>query len=251
MCGKTRSRNKLPAVQEAERQRWKDRWEAAHPGEEYERRQFRQMDEYGRECSYSGEGNCGHSFKPWSEFRTNGNRRRETRCKACQASRTLFNRYAITYAERLYLDEVAVFGPGLCDLHGGPESMAYQRWSSVEAEDLEKRGLSIDHAHGCDQGHAPEKGCRYCIRGLVCCECNRNIIRMAEKHSELAKRFADYLARRPLLAVLQGGVPWPALISLEGTVPAPEMREGQRNAGGPCTRRRATYCPSRFSVHGC
>lgn len=199
MKAKVRKHNKLSHVQEMERQRWVARWQEAHPGEEYERRQFREQDEYGRECSYSGEGSCGHTFKPWSEFpvrarRTKGGDR-ETRCFACTNSRNLYSRFAITTAERDYLDEVAVFGKGLCDLHGGPETMEYLRHGGGNGV----RGLSIDHAHDCDQGHAPEKGCRYCIRGLLCCECNRTVVRMAEQFPALAVRFKDYLERRPLL----------------------------------------------------
>jgi hypothetical protein len=191
-----RGRNKLTTVQQRDQARWAARWEAAHPGQSYARRQFRQSDDYGRECTYAGEGNCGHLYKPWSEFNVSPDGERETRCRSCQTARALFRRFAITGAERDYLTEVAVFGPGLCDLHGGPETMVYQRHGGVLV-----RGLSIDHAHDCDQGHPVANGCRYCIRGLTCCECNRNVIRMAEKFPALAVRFADYLSRRPLLNV--------------------------------------------------
>lgn len=109
--------------------------------------------------------------------------------------RTFYQRFAITETEFEYLKSIAIYGVGLCDLHGGPETMEYARWGG----DGGVRELSIDHAHDCDQGHPPERACRYCIRGLVCCDCNRNIIRKAEQWPELAKRFADYLARRPLL----------------------------------------------------
>lgn len=190
MRAKVRKHNQEPAVQDRERLRWIERWRAAHPGEEYERRQFCHMDDYGRECSYSGQGNCGHLFKPWSEFRT----RRDTRCKPCQAQRSFYRSFLITEADRAVLAKAAVFGVGLCDLHGGPETMTYQRHGGTAV-----RGLSVDHAHDCTQGHAPEKGCRYCIRGLLCCDCNRNIVRRAEQFPALAARFQDYLDRRPLV----------------------------------------------------
>ena len=90
-----------------------------------------------------------------------------------------------------------MFGKGLCDLHGGPETMRYTRY-----KDSAVRELSVDHDHDCDQGHLPAKCCPYCVRGLLCCECNRNIIRWAEQWPELAKRFQDYLSRRPLLEAI-------------------------------------------------
>lgn len=155
MRSKTRSRNKLPDVQLVEQERWKSRWEAAHPGEEYVPR-----------------------------ARKSAEARNAVR---------LLRLFGITPEERQLLDEQAVYGRGMCDLHGGPETMTYQRHGGSVV-----RGLSIDHDHGCGR-HSADKGCRYCIRGLVCCECNRTIIRMADKHPELAKRFADYLERRPLL----------------------------------------------------
>jgi hypothetical protein len=35
--------------------------------------------------------------------------------------------------------------------------------------------LAIDHDHRCDQGHPPDKGCRKCIRALLCGRCNQQI----------------------------------------------------------------------------
>ena len=180
------------------------------------------VDVDGRECTSCEE------YKLWDEYYAGaGAHGKDTRCKDCmrgktrarnklpevraadrarwssrpprepvlQQERRLRQLFGITPEERKLLDERAVFGAGLCDLHGGPETLIYARYGKNQV-----RGLSIDHAHDCGR-HLPEKGCRYCIRGLLCCECNRTIIRLAEKYPELAKRFADYLARRPLLAV--------------------------------------------------
>lgn len=63
------------------------------------------------------------------------------------------------------------------------------------------RSLSVDHDHTCGR-HVLAKVCVFCVRGLLCCDCNRNIIRAAERHPEIAKRFLDYLERRPLLATI-------------------------------------------------
>lgn len=197
---KQRAYNAKPEVQAAEAERWPERWEAAHPGEEYQRTKIWLVDEDGRECAYDGDGNCGHQYQPWSEFhvkpRSTKGGHRDSRCRSCMNMRSLFARFNITYADVLKLRSAAVFGEGLCDIHGGPETMTYQRHGGTEV-----RGLSIDHAHDCDQGHVPEKGCRHCIRGLLCCDCNRVIICMAEQWPELAVRFKDYLERRPLLGV--------------------------------------------------
>jgi hypothetical protein len=110
-------------------------------------------------------------------------------------TRKLYRSFLISVAQRQYLNEVAIFGPGLCDLHGGPETMTYQRYGG----DQIVCGLSIDHSHDCPAGHPPEQGCPKCIRGLICRDCNRGVIRQAERWPAIGARFADYLARRPLL----------------------------------------------------
>jgi hypothetical protein len=153
MKDKTRVRNRLPEVRAAESERWQTRWETANPGLKYAPR------------------SPGVS-------------------KAIR-NRRLF--YGVSGVEYALLEQMAVFGPGLCDLHGGPETMTYRRHGGAVI-----RGLSIDHDHACGR-HVPARGCKYCVRGLVCCECNRTILRMADKWPELAKRFSDYLERRPLL----------------------------------------------------
>ena len=35
------------------------------------------------------------------------------------------------------------------------------------------RRLAVDHDHKCTRGHPPERGCRYCIRALLCKRCNQ------------------------------------------------------------------------------
>lgn len=54
--------------------------------------------------------------------------------------------------------------------------------------------LAVDHDHACCPGI---RSCGRCVRGLLCYECNL-LIGKVEVKPELAKRFADYLSRRPL-----------------------------------------------------
>jgi Recombination endonuclease VII len=168
MKGKTRVRNRLPEVRAAESERWQTRWQIAHPGEEY----------------------VPLAERPPRPLPV----KKERVLRVAQSVQEKgAKRNGITLEQRLQLDSLAVYGVGLCDLHGGPETMVYQRYGGVAI-----RSLSVDHDHACTR-HAPDKMCAYCIRGLVCCDCNRNVLRAAERHSELAKRFTDYLERRPLL----------------------------------------------------
>lgn len=63
-------------------------------------------------------------------------------------------------------------------------------------------GMSLDHAHNCSKikkhKHLCGKtlyGCRYCIRGLLCCTCNRYVVPFLER--ELPNY--PYLKNRPFL----------------------------------------------------
>lgn len=38
--------------------------------------------------------------------------------------------------------------------------------------------LAVDHDHECDRGHDPKKGCIYCVRCLLCGQCNQIIGRL-------------------------------------------------------------------------
>lgn len=57
------------------------------------------------------------------------------------------------------------FDPGgyqeLYDLQGG------RCWICQVATGKARR-LAPDHDHGCTAGHAPDKGCKLCVRGLLC-----------------------------------------------------------------------------------
>src|SRR6266496_1373252 len=45
--------------------------------------------------------------------------------------------------------------------------------------------------------HKSGKGCKQCIRGLLCDFCNSRFLSWVESHPPLRARFEDYLARRP------------------------------------------------------
>ncbi|KAI4219440.1 MAG: hypothetical protein L6R40_008724, partial [Gallowayella cf. fulva] len=60
----------------------------------------------------------------------------------------------------------------------------------------------IDHFHGCTECHAPEKGCQFCIRSLLCNRCNMRLVADYEALPPDRQTWGDmarYLARRPIL----------------------------------------------------
>jgi hypothetical protein len=58
-----------------------------------------------------------------------------------------------------------------------------------------KHGLYVDHDHSCCPGL---KGCRNCVRGLLCAGCNSALGRLDDDPSKLVR----YLAEPPAVAVL-------------------------------------------------
>ena len=56
--------------------------------------------------------------------------------------------------------------------------------------------LAVDHDHACREGHAPNVGCRECIRGLLCSFCNRAIGRWGDD-PRVGERIAHYLTTPP------------------------------------------------------
>lgn len=65
-----------------------------------------------------------------------------------------------------------------------------------------KQRLAVDHDHKCTRGHPSDKGCRYCIRGLLCKNCNRNILGRLHDSVEALQRGIDYLTNPPARVVL-------------------------------------------------
>jgi hypothetical protein len=200
-------------------QRMRD-WRERRNSPDYQPKAQWRTDDEGRECSYSGRGSCGHAYKPWSAYSSG-----ETRCKACMVVKAaeylehepdearlrraerqraylktepgraanrrarLKYRYGITEEQYLWLLEQQ---DGACFLCGNGETVPHHA-----SGDLMR--LGVEHAHDCDQGHDPEKGCPACVRSLACYNCNVFMGRV-ERSPRLAARFADYLVRRPLLS---------------------------------------------------
>ncbi len=117
------------------------------------------------------------TWKPWAEFSLDkrGSTGRASNCKACGARRRLLLAYGITG------DDIA----RLRGLHGGCHLCG-------NTDDR----LVVDHDHSCC---GKVRGCRKCVRGLLCDFCNRVLGRI-EQRPALARRFADYLESRPLVA---------------------------------------------------
>jgi recombination endonuclease VII len=184
----------------------------------------------GRECAYSGGGNCGHAFKEWHEFGPGtGPHGKERRCKSCMVAKAsayakaqpdpakrrrtdqqrvyqqtdagketcrkskIKYRYGITAGQ---YDWLLAQQEGLCYFCGFNETVVHHATHEVMR-------LGVEHDHACDQGHDPKRGCPACIRGLACYNCNIFIER-AERSTLLRPRIEDLLARRPLQAVTPG-----------------------------------------------
>jgi recombination endonuclease VII len=58
--------------------------------------------------------------------------------------------------------------------------------------------LCVDHDHKCVEGHPPEFGCKKCVRGLLCQNCNRNVLgRAARDDPAFFIRGYSYLTASP------------------------------------------------------
>lgn len=70
------------------------------------------------------------------------------------------------------------------------------------AQGIRKR-LAVDHDHECREGHDPKYACRKCVRGLLCTNCNRNVLgRAARDDPEFFTRGHDYLLDPPARRIL-------------------------------------------------
>lgn len=115
------------------------------------------------------------TWKTWNNFRPDPRRPRGMgpNCIECGRWRRIRLVYGIARAD---WESIQASQGGSCGLCG------------------ETRDLTVDHDHSCC---GVNRGCRECIRGLLCDFCNRVLGRIEQK-PELAGRFADYLNRRPL-----------------------------------------------------
>lgn len=125
------------------------------------------------------------TWKPWSAFGIDrrANRARNSTCFECNNWRTVKSYFGITKDEYYWLHDKQA---GVCALCGEAEKRAAR--------------LSIDHDHACC-GEA--RGCKRCIRGLLCNLCNR-MLGFAEKRKAHRARFKEYLICRPFLSAPAG-----------------------------------------------
>lgn len=66
-----------------------------------------------------------------------------------------------------------------------------------------KKRLAVDHDHHCTEGHDAKYACRKCVRGLLCVNCNRNVLgRAAHDDPEFFLRGYEYLMSPPARAIL-------------------------------------------------
>jgi hypothetical protein len=136
-----------------------------------------QVSDEGRICL-----TCG-TWKPWAEFYDDRRaaRGKASNCIGCAYWGTVKAAFGLTRVEWEFLYNIQ---GGVCALCGEPEMI--------------KHRMSVDHNHSCC---GKTKGCKRCIRGLLCGVCNR-VLGHVEAKPELVPRFADYLERRPLLLVV-------------------------------------------------
>lgn len=163
----------------------------------------------GRECSQCGK------FKVWDEYSPNPRAKLTGHLSACKLCRNgsrpvsaeavkdrrlavrgwyLQRKYGITLEQYDWLAEQQ---GQVCALCGQPEVQRRRqdRHGIVRVVDY----LGVDHDHSCER-HVPDKACVWCIRGLLCDDCNR-LLGFAESKPAVAARFVDYLVLRPLLFV--------------------------------------------------
>lgn len=178
-----------------------------------------QVTDEGRQCS-----EC-LTFHPWDNFYTDptGLNGRSSKCKPCRRAarnrawrentngtrdrgiarkanwtpeqRATFIKDQFIYrlkrdfniTEEQYMWLLARQG-NVCALCFEPETKVHHRNNEVMR-------LAVDHDHRCCSESA--KSCGKCIRGLLCYSCNMMMGKIESKPA-LAKRFADYIDRRPL-----------------------------------------------------
>jgi hypothetical protein len=77
------------------------------------------------------------------------------------------------------------------------------RCAMCERAQGKRKRLAVDHDHRCREGHDPKYACRKCVRGLLCTNCNRNVLGRAA-HDDIAffERGLEYLTNPPARAVL-------------------------------------------------
>lgn len=136
------------------------------------RRLLAQVTDEGRLCL-----TC-DTWQVWDQFANESRPNRtgkQSNCITCGRFRTIKALYGISREEWEWMRDAQ---DGRCALCG---------------EKPTRKNLDIDHDHACC---GKGKGCKNCIRGLLCPICNR-LLGHVETKPALAVRFSDYLALRP------------------------------------------------------
>jgi Recombination endonuclease VII len=151
------------------------------------------IDDDGRECSM-----C-ERYKDWEEFAPSSAKQphgRQSACRDCRSEKYptrhrkgehrpwKLAKFGLTPEDYSWLLELQAEACALCLR---PETRSDYRCGDVWS-------LSVDHDHRCHPAHS---GCKSCIRGLLCADCNL-LLGLAERVGGLVvARFSDYLERRP------------------------------------------------------
>lgn len=184
------------------------------------------IDDDGRQCTYTGENNCGNAYKPWSDFnKGTGARGRGSWCKACQAvhaSKQPPRRdYALAYRCQAFGITVELYR-AMEALHEG-RCWLCGRFEVITTKDGERRRLVIDHDHNCcDFDPTPQNPlCGKCIRGLCCQRCNRQLLGHVDAVG--VDNVVAYLTKAPasVEAILASG----ADLTGHDSIPIPERSE--------------------------
>lgn len=158
------------------------------------------IDDDGRECSTCGKYQLWEAYYRSSPKQPYG---RQSQCKLCRKGlypqdtpvgpngvpahrRLVLSKFRLTLEDYDWLFERQ---GGKCALCLRPESKKDYRSGRVWC-------LSVDHDHFC---HPEKRGCKRCIRGLLCADCNM-LLGLAERvGGPVVARFSDYLECRPFL----------------------------------------------------
>lgn len=142
------------------------------------------IDDNGRECT-----RC-KQYKIWDDFYEHQDKK-NAQCKLCWRVTCWEGRIRRNFG--LSPDEyqwLLNLQDSLCALCEQPEVK-----SSYNQSEGEVQRFAVDHWHQC-LNHVESKGCKSCIRGLLCSSCNV-LLGHVEGRKLLEDRFADYLSRRP------------------------------------------------------
>lgn len=151
------------------------------------------IDDNGRECSA-----C-HIYQDWEHFAPSSPKQphgRQSACRGCR--RELYETNHPVDSHRASV--LAKFGLTLADyawlfeLQGGKCALCLQPETKTDYRSGRVWWLSVDHDHSC---HPAKQGCKLCVRGLLCADCNM-LLGLAERvGGPVILLFSEYLECHP------------------------------------------------------